>query len=53
MVAVYKCDACKKTITGQSISVERSKPYIHFEFCNKCAQPIVKSSVLKKYKLLS
>jgi hypothetical protein len=53
MVTIEKCDGCKKTITGQYVSVTRSSPYIRFQFCNKCARPIANSSLLKKYKLLS
>jgi len=51
MATVHKCDVCKKPIAGPSVDVQRFSPYLHFEFCMKCASPIL--TVLKKYKLTS
>ncbi|MBI4088457.1 hypothetical protein HY418_03730 [Candidatus Kaiserbacteria bacterium] len=48
MATVHKCDVCKKPISGAPLVVSRSFSD-RFEFCNKCAAPILKA--LKKYKL--
>jgi hypothetical protein len=50
MAVIHKCDVCKKPFTRQSVDVQQFGPYLHFEFCIKCAAPIL--AVLKKYKLL-
>ena len=49
MATIHKCDACKKSIAGDRTTVDTPTPFSRFEFCTKCAAPIL--TVLKKYKL--
>lgn len=49
MAVVHKCDACKKAIVGERMTVDASSDFNRFEFCKKCAAPIL--AVLRKYKL--
>ena len=49
MAVIHKCDACKRAITGDRTSVDTRGYRDRFEFCAKCAAPIL--AVLKRYKL--
>ena len=49
MAITHKCDACKKALTGDRTEVGIPASFTRFEFCAKCAGPILK--VLKSYKL--
>ena len=51
MSVIHKCDACKKPIVGARTTVNPATSYDHFEFCGKCAAPIL--ATLKKYKLIA
>jgi len=46
---VEKCDACNKTIPDRQSGVHVRDGYTNFEFCKKCAAPVL--AVLKRYKL--
>jgi hypothetical protein len=49
MAIIHKCDACKKPIKGERTTVDTRGYRDRFEFCEKCAAPIL--AILKKYKL--
>jgi hypothetical protein len=49
MAVIHKCDACKKPITGKRLTVDVPAPYNRFEFCERCANPIL--AFLKRHKL--
>ena len=46
---VYKCDACKKTISDDQKAVTAGVGHYRHQLCLKCGAPIVR--ILKNYKL--
>jgi hypothetical protein len=49
MATVHNCDACRKTIHGDGVTVGISAYFNRFELCKNCAAPIL--AILKKHKL--
>jgi hypothetical protein len=50
MAIIHKCDACKKSITGERTNVDVGNFAHRVELCGKCAAPI--HTALKKMKLM-
>lgn len=51
MATIHKCDVCKKILTVEYVSVATKHLFSRYEFCEKCAAPIL--AILKKYKLVT
>ena len=51
MSVIHKCDVCKKLIDRERTMVDTANYSNRFEFCSKCASPIL--AILKKYKLIT